>query len=57
MLTATAAHDLAAEHWAGVALAADGGREVYGEDGISKGMNAEVHSGSGEEPGKALGRG
>lgn len=50
VLTVTAAHELTAEHWAGLALAVDGGREVYGQDGISKEVNAEVHSGSGEEP-------
>lgn len=57
VLTVTAAHELAPERRAGLALAVDGGREVYGQDGISKEVNAEVHSGSGEEPGKALGRG
>lgn len=39
-----------------LALAEDGGQEVYGEEGISKKMNTEGHSGSGEEPRKALGR-
>ena len=54
--TVTVAQDLAAGHWAGLAVAVGGSREVYREEGISKEMNTEGHSGSREEPGEALGK-
>lgn len=50
------AQDLAAQRWVCLAMAVGGSREVYREEGISKEMNTEGHSGSGEEPGKALGK-
>ena len=37
-------------------MAVGGSREVYREEGISKEMNTEGHSGSREEPGEALGK-
>ena len=37
-------------------MSVGGSREVYREEGISKEMNTEGHSGSGEEPGKTLGK-